>query len=167
MNRLLPSIGLLCCAAMSHAASWVPVSNTDGVAYFADPGSLKAEKNDPALVDIQVRADFSKRQIASYDKNLSYQSTVSAYRIDCTNNFIAVLGVSYYAAGQAQGKALKRYTFDKPAQLDIVRWSMFDDLKQYACKNAAIEAAQPARLEDLKPTVIHDERKSSQAPIAK
>ncbi len=166
VNRLLLAFSLLCVAHASCAANWVQVSDSDGVSYFADASTLKPEKNAATIMDVSVLADFTTPQTAPYSTNFSYQSTVSAYRIDCANSFISVLGTAYYPTGKARGKPLKRYTFDSPKQLDIVPWSAFDDFKKYACKNAATRPQEPA-LDDMKPTIIHDTRKSAFSAGAK
>jgi hypothetical protein len=160
VNRLLLAFSLLCVAHISYASNWVQVSDSNGVSYFADASTPKPEKNPTGIMDVSVRADFTTTQTASYAANLSYQSTITAYRIDCANNFISVRGVAYYPDSAARGKALRRYTFSDPKQQDIVPWSTFDDIKKYACKNVAAHIQEPT-LEDMKPTIIHDTRKSA------
>ncbi|MEO6985649.1 MAG: surface-adhesin E family protein [Paralcaligenes sp.] len=158
--------GLLCSAQALGATGWVPVSDSAGVNYFAKSASIKPETNAVGIIDITVKANFAAPQTASYNASLSYRSTVTMYQIDCANNFISVQNVAYYADDATRGKALKQYTFSKAKQLDIVPWSPFDDFKKYACKNLAGSAKEPA-LEDMKPTVIHDTRKSVFSPGAK
>ncbi|TAL91632.1 MAG: hypothetical protein EPN46_04730 [Candidimonas sp.] len=166
MKIQLLLFGLLCSASALAAAGWTPVSESPGVNYYANASSIKPEKNTPGIIDVSVRAEFAKTQTASYNANLSYQSTVTEYTVDCANDFISVRGVAYYSSDKARGKALKSYTFNAPKKLDIVPWSTFADIKKYACKNVAKPAQEPA-LEDMKPTIIHDTRKSAFSPGAK
>lgn len=162
MKRLLPAAALCFVAAAPCAPAWVPLPATDGVHYLANAATLKPQDGAHSLMDIAVLAEFPKAQIAGFDTNLAYRSTVTDYRIDCANQYAWVLDVNYYASDRGQGKALRHYAFSKPARLDIVAWSAFDSIGKYACKNAGAGAA-PVRLEDMKPTVIHDTRKSRYA----
>lgn len=162
MIRLLPIAGLCFAASAFCAPSWVPLTVPGTTHYQADAGSLRPDTTAAATMDIAVRAEFPQARDAAFDTHLHYRSTITGYRIDCANRYAWVLEVSYYASGDGRGRPLKHYVFGRPLRQDIVSWSSLDSIAAYACRNVSA-SPEPPRLEDLRPTIIHDARRSRYA----
>ena len=162
MTRLLPIAGLCFAASALCATSWAPLAVPGATRYLADAGSLHADHGAATVMDISVLTEFPQALDAAFDPQLHYRSTITNYRIDCTNRYAWVLGVGYYGSDAGQGRPLKHYAFGKPQRQDIVSWGSLDSIAKYACKNVGA-ASEPPRLEDMRPTIIHDTRRSRYA----
>jgi len=162
VTRLLPIAGLCFAASAFCAPSWVPLSVPGATHYLVDAGSLRSDGAVASTMNITVLAEFPQPRDAAFDSNLHYRSTITGYRIDCANQYAWVLDIGYYASAAGQGRPLKHYAFGRPTRQDIVSWGSLDSIAAYACKNVGADPAPP-RLEDMKPTVIHDTRRSRYA----
>jgi hypothetical protein len=162
VTRLLPIAGLCFAASAFCAPSWVPLTVPGATQYQADAGSLRPDTAAADTMDIAVRAEFPQPRAAAFDTHLHYRSTITGYRIDCANRYAWVLEVSYYASGNGRGRPLKHYVFSRPLRQDIIPWSSLDSVAAYACRNISA-SPEPPRLEDMRPTIIQDTRRSRYA----
>jgi hypothetical protein len=162
VTRLLPIAGLCFAASAFCAPSWVPLDVPGSTRYLVDAGSLRPDGNTAGVMDIAVLAEFPQARSAAFDTRLRYRSTITGYRVDCASRYAWVLQVGYYASGSGLGRPLKHYVFSRPLRQDIVSWGSLDSIAAYACRNIAAPP-EPPRLEDMRPTIIHDTRRSRYA----
>lgn len=147
LKKAIPILALLyTTAGLCAPAGWVPLRASPDVSYFIDtPGNTPS--GDTASVSIL--ADFHDVRQASFDRTLAYRSTVSRYRIDCTNSRFTALGIRYYAQAMGRGQAERSYTFDHPASQNIIPWSRLADVQARVCETPGSPSES---LDGLKPS---------------
>lgn len=155
VKRLVPILALLyATAALCAPAGWAPLRASSDASYFI---GAPADPAGQSTVTLSVLASFSATQTASFNQSLTYRSTVTRYRIDCSGNRYTALGVAYYVQDMAHGKPVRRYTFDHTESQNIIPWSRLDEARGRVCRASA---GQPESLDGLTPTTQTDTRHS-------
>jgi signal recognition particle receptor subunit beta len=119
------------------AAEWVSIAKSDRTEVFADPASVGRSPSAPWVIVI-TKQNFMEPQ-PSAKKGKVYLSAKNEYRVDCENRRLAYRELQTFAELDLLGASVQKTKIGEKnlKWMDAASGTVFGEILDYACKNAA------------------------------